>query len=238
MTPRIPISTSITVSAVADSDGLPGGLGPDTSEAPAGTEWEGQTKGADDTFAVFSNYGPMVDVAAPGVDIYSTYLDGGYRVGSGTSFATPHVSGAVALYIAQHGRDRDDNGVIDGTDVALMAALLKSTGWQLGDYEYFAGDTDGYPEPLLNVPNLLGHQIDQYPTVSLTSPSDGAVVSETITLQADASDDYAVTQVEFLVDGTSLGVDTDSSDGYWLNWNSTLVSDGDYEISAGATEET
>jgi hypothetical protein len=94
-----------------------------------------------------------------------------------------------------------------------------------------------HPEPLLNVPNLLGHQIDQYPTVSLTSPSDGAPVSGIITLQAEASDDYAVTQVEFFVGGVSVGVDTDSSDGYWLNWNSELVPDGDHEISAVATDD-
>lgn len=87
------------------------------------------------------------------------------------------------------------------------------------------------------MPNLLGHQIDQYPTVSLTSPSDGAVVSGTITLQADASDDYAVNQVEFVVDGVSVGIDPGSSDGYWLNWNSTVVSDGDHEISVVATDD-
>jgi subtilisin family serine protease len=229
--------SAITVSAIADSDGLPGGLGPDTSEVPAGTEWEGQTKGADDTRAVFSNYGPLVDIAAPGVDIYSTWLDGGYVVKSGTSTATPHVSGAIALYIAHNGRDRDDNGVINGNDVALMELLVKDTGWQIGDYEYFSGDTDGYPEPLLNVDNLLDFQIDQLPTVSITSPSDGATLSDAVAIQANASDDYAVTQVEFFVDGTSLGIDADPSDGYSLNWDSTLVSDGSHEISAVATDD-
>ena len=46
----------------------------------------------------FSNYGPEVDLAAPGVDIYSTWtwLDG-YFTKSGTSMAVPHVSGVAAL---------------------------------------------------------------------------------------------------------------------------------------------
>ena len=51
-----------------------------------------------DQRASFSNYGPEVDLAAPGVDIYSTWpwLDG-YFTKSGTSMAAPHVSGVAAL---------------------------------------------------------------------------------------------------------------------------------------------
>jgi subtilisin family serine protease len=92
----------ITVAALADSDGASGGLGLPTS-----------TGDYDDTFASFSNFGPEVDLIAPGVDIATakatatttTTATAGtdrYIVASGTSLAAPYVAGVAALYIADH----------------------------------------------------------------------------------------------------------------------------------------
>ena len=50
----------------------------------------------------FSNFGPALDLYAPGVDIRSDALYGGSVTMSGTSMAAPHVSGAAAVYWALH----------------------------------------------------------------------------------------------------------------------------------------
>lgn len=47
------------------------------------------------------NYGNPVTIAAPGANILSTWLNGGYNVISGTSMASPHAAGAAALYLQE-----------------------------------------------------------------------------------------------------------------------------------------
>ena len=120
-------SEVITVSALADFDGEPGGLAAPTCRIDV-----------DDTFADFSNYGAGVDIVAPGVCILSTWNDGGYNTISGTSMASPHAAGAAALYVATH----------PGATPAEVKAALQAAGsnnWNNGD------DPDGIKEPLLDV---------------------------------------------------------------------------------------
>ena len=74
----------------------------------------------DDELAGFSNYGERsVHVAAPGVDINSTVLDGEYDYMSGTSMATPHVSGLAALLAAEetdYNYNQLKNALLSSTD--------------------------------------------------------------------------------------------------------------------------
>jgi subtilisin family serine protease len=123
----------LTVSALADFDGVPGGLGSPTCRTDV-----------DDTLADFSNWGPAVDIAAPGVCILSTYpLERGeYGTISGTSMASPHVAGALALLASRNNPGK-------ATDVYALYGTLKSAG-NLG---WTDDSGDGIKEPLLDVSN-------------------------------------------------------------------------------------
>jgi len=120
-------SQVITVSALADFNGLPGGGAAATCRPDV-----------DDTFADFSNFGADIDLIAPGVCILSSYAGGGYNTLSGTSMASPHVAGAAALYKSTHPT---------ATPADVRTALINAgnLNWNNAD------DGDSIKERLLNV---------------------------------------------------------------------------------------
>ncbi|HEY0636790.1 MAG TPA: S8 family serine peptidase [Pseudonocardiaceae bacterium] len=119
----------ITVSAIADFNGLPGGGAAATCRADV-----------DDTFADFSNHGLDVDITAPGVCILSTARGGGLATMSGTSMASPHAAGAAALYNAANPA---------ATPAQIRTALINAG--TLNWTHTVAEDPDGVKERLLNV---------------------------------------------------------------------------------------
>jgi PKD repeat protein len=90
------------------------------------------------------------------------------------------------------------------------------------------------PQPFALVVDGVFGAVDAPPTVSITAPADGATVSGSVTITADAGDDNGVTQVEFFANGSSIGVDTTAP--YAASWDSSSTGDGSASLSATATD--
>ncbi|GIU87813.1 MAG: hypothetical protein KatS3mg009_2328 [Acidimicrobiia bacterium] len=78
--------------------------------------------------------------------------------------------------------------------------------------------------------------VDAPPTVALTGPAEGATVSGAVVVQAAASDDVGVTQVQFSDGATAIGTDTNGADGWSVTWDTTGTADGAHTLRATATD--
>jgi subtilisin len=81
------------------------------------------------SIASFSSRGAEIDFCAPGVNVYSTWNNGGYNTLSGTSMACPHVSACAAIVIASPVVSDDSNGKWDPDEVKASLAATADTFW-------------------------------------------------------------------------------------------------------------
>jgi|RhiMethySRZTD1v2_1073278.scaffolds.fasta_scaffold01501_3 serine protease len=171
--------------------------------------------------ASWSNYGATsVDLAAPGVDILSTY-PGGFAWASGTSMATPHVAGVAALLLAH----RPWLSVAEVKD-SLLAGADRLNQWN--GLVVSGGRLNAYQ-------TLNAGATNSSPSVALTSPSAGQsfTVPAVINVAATAADnDGSVTGVDFYVDGTLIGGDTAAP--FAITWDATA---GSHTFTAVAVDD-
>jgi hypothetical protein len=177
-----------------------------------------------DTRASWSSFGNYVDMAAPGDGIWTTVRGGGYAAVSGTSVSSSTTAGVVALIVAANGALSPDE----------VESVLKTTADDLGDPGTDAFYGAGRVNAARAVALAAGVSPDdrEPPTVSILSPQAGTTVSGLVDVDVLSGDNFGVSRVELLVDGSLVGTDTTSP--YQFAWDSSRVGDGTASLVARA----
>ena len=132
----------------------------------------------------FSNFGAnTVDIAAPGEDVLSTWDDGAYKVESGTSMATPHVTGTLALMLARYpkltvAQLKSDLLSSVNQDSTLYSDLVSGGTLNAGNAVYLAA---------VQRSQALGNDPGTAATAALASRASTAVATSTASTAATAS---------------------------------------------------
>lgn len=167
----------------------------------------------------WSSYGSYVDIASPGVSIFTTRKGGGYSFVSGTSFSSPIVAATAALMLSA-------NNELTPSD---LDQLMLSTTIDLGepgfDNFYGAGRVDA-AAAVAAASAMIGID-NKAPGVTIISPNSGKVTG-IVPVDINAFDDVGVVSAELWVNGQKLITDTLAP--FAFAWDSSKHAEGDYSL--------
>lgn len=175
--------------------------------------------------AYFSSYGAYVDIAAPGLDIWTTDKNGGYSSVQGTSFSTPLVAGVISLMMAA-------NPQLSQYDIEN---ILYSTALDLGSAgkDFYFGNGLVKADASVQTALLAIPTVDsENPIVSIVNPIAGATVAGLVPVDIQATDNRGVTIVQLKINNTVIA--SDSSAPYALTWDTQNVPNGKATLVAQA----
>lgn len=175
----------------------------------------------DDSRAWFSNYGPCVDLFAPGLDIVAPWYTSSVDTAtiSGTSMATPHVAGAIARYLA--------------ANPSADPAAVRDTLVENGAFGRLSDPGPGSPNVLLQAGFINPAGDNQSPQVQLLAPNDGQTLAGTTTLRAAATDDRGAPAIELRIDGQPIAIGTGTVS---YDWVTGAVADGPHFLEVVAID--
>ena len=184
------------------------------------------------------NDGRVYEVSVPSSDVPPS-----------VTITSPNGGATVSGTVTIEANAADDHGVTQVQFLADGAGIGTDTngadGWSIawdsttasdGSHTLTARATDTAGQAGSDATTVTVDNVDAPPTAAITSPLDGALVVGTTTIQANATDDRGVAQVQFRADGAGIGTDTNGADGWSIAWDSTTVADGTHTLGAIATD--
>jgi hypothetical protein len=178
---------------------------------------------------------PWEDAAAPGApsNLSATATSG--KVTLAWSAASDNVG--VAMYNIHRGTDPNVTPTQANRVGQSASTGYVDTGFATGTYYYVVTAQDAVDNvgPKSNEATANATADATPPTVSLSTPTLGAVVSGSVPVTASAADDVGVAGVQFLMDGASLGAE-DQVPPYAVTWNTALTINGPHTLSARARD--
>ena len=177
---------------------------------------------SNDVKASWSNYGNMLDVAAPGVSILTTGNGGITQTWSGTSFSAPLTAAVVALIMAKN----------PNLSISEVEAVLEDSADDLGSALYYGAGRVNAAQAVQLAGNSAGGGDTQRPTVSIFNPVRDGTVNGWVPVDVNATDNVGVNKVVLYAGSVKVGEDTVPP--YQFSWNSANENDGPVTLIAYA----